>query len=78
MIFEDPDVLAQQRPDARKIGNIDCDRSFACIPQHVRCTVNVGQVIHLSQDSGDDLGVMSVKGALGYGKDDHLQRKYPC
>lgn len=55
MVAQDADVFAKERPDTREIGDVDSNRSFASIPQHVDCGVDVAEIVDFGKDGGNDL-----------------------
>ena len=55
MVAQETYVLAQKRPDAGQIGDVDGDAGFAGVPEHVGCRVDVGEIVNFCEDRGDDL-----------------------
>ena len=52
---EEADFFAEERPDTREVGNVDGDRAFAYVPEHVGCIVDVFKVKVFCKDCGNDL-----------------------
>jgi hypothetical protein len=79
---KEADVFTEQRPDAGKVGDVDCYRTFARVPEHIRCVVDVFEVKVLCEDSGDDLEplVLSRRARLSrrYAGRQDLRRRCPC
>jgi hypothetical protein len=55
-------VFAKKRPDAGEVGDVDSDRGFAGVPEHVGCCIDVGEVVDFCKNCGDDLESSHVSG----------------
>jgi hypothetical protein len=55
LLAQEANVFAKQGPDAGEVGDVDCDGSFACVPEHVGGGVDIAEIVNLGEDSGDNL-----------------------